>query len=370
MRTRDLHLHDRLRHRLRHRFHWRLTLLVLLAMAVPARAQEAEPDATPAAEPGATPTTEPDATPAAEPGATPAAEPATAGEDAHARAGQLFDEGNQLVEKYRLARAVEKYRQALEHWDHPAIHFNLAKALYALGRPLEAYRHAELALQGNPELLGVNDDGKKNQDLIRELQNELRSELAAVEIQSASRGVQVAVDSERVAPGSSVELLVLPGTHRMSAQKRGHNTLSEPFTVRPGESVTVALSSYQPMAPWKPWTVTGSGLALALGGSILSVQAWSSRDALERRAREQCLMEECRDAAAEALASDWSSAEWRWRIGLASIAVGTGAMAVGGYFFVRNWQRELRMSVVRRGALSLTPTLSPALTGMSAAISF
>jgi hypothetical protein len=101
MRTRDLHLH----HRLRHRFFLRLTLLVLFAVAGPARAQEAGP------------------------AAAPAAEPDTAGEDARARAERLFAEGNELLGKYRLARAVEKYRQALEHWDHPVIHFNLAKAL-------------------------------------------------------------------------------------------------------------------------------------------------------------------------------------------------------------------------------------------------
>jgi hypothetical protein len=341
-------------------------------MAVPARAQETEPADTPAAEPADTPATEPADTPAAEPAATPVAEPnaTPAGEDAHARAERLFAEGNQLVEKYRLARAVEKYRLALEHWEHPAIHFNLAKALYALGRPLEAYRHAELALRGGPEFLGdVNDEGKTNQALIGELLNELRRELAGVTVTSAERGLQVVVDSDRIALGSPAEQMVLPGEHRMSAQKRGHQTLSESFTVQPGESLTVTLSSHRPMAPWRPWAATGGGLALVVAGSLLCVHAFNSRDELERQAVGQCRPDGCSEMDAGGLASDWDTAELRWRIGLGSIAVGAGAAAIGGYFLVRNWQRELRMSV-RRGVVSVTPAVSPALTGVTATLSF
>jgi hypothetical protein len=350
MRTRDLDLH----HRLRHRFQWRLMLLALLAMAGPAAAQEAEPAATPEAEPAATPATEPD----------------TAGVDARAGAERLFAEGNELLQKYRLARAVEKYRQALEHWDHPAIHYNLAKALRGLDRPLEAYRHAELALQGGPEWLGAGEEGQKNHDLILALKKELRAELAAITVTSAERGVQVTVGSERIALDSPAEQMVLPGTQRMSAQKRGHQTLSESFMVRSGEFVTVTLSSRRPIAPWQPWAATGGGLALGIVGALLCVQASSSRDELERRAREQCSVMECTGTDAEALASDWSSANLRWRIGLGSVAVGVGAVAIGGYFLVRNRQPEIRMTVIRRGAVSLTPAVSPALTGMTAAISF
>lgn len=345
MRTRDLYLHHWLHHWRRHRIHWRLTLLVLLAMAGPARAQEAEPATPPASEPG------------------------TAQEDARTRAERLFAEGNQLLERYRLARAAEKYQEALEHWKHPAIHYNLAKALHGLGRPLEAYRQAELALQRGPEWLGEGEQGQKNRDLIVALRDELRRELAEVTVTSTERGVQVAVDSERIALGSPTEQMVLPGTHRLSAQKRGHHTLSKSFEVPPGESVILTLSSHRPIAPWRPWAVTGGGLALGIAGSLLCVHAFNSRDELERRAIQQCRVMACTDPDAEELASDWSSANLRWRIGLGSIAVGAGAAAVGGYFLVRNWQRELRMSLVR-GTVSLAPAVSPGLTGVTAAFSF
>lgn len=368
MRTRDLHLHHRHRHRLRHRIHWRLTLLVLFAMAGPARAQEAEPVATPEAEPDTA--GEEARAQEAEPAVTPAAEPATAGEDAHALAQRLFVEGNELLGKYRLARAVEKYQQALDHWKHPVIHFNLAKALYGLGRLLDAYRHAELALQGGPESLGAGEEGKKNYDLILALRDELRRELAGVTVTSTERGVQVAVDRDRIALGLPAEQMVLPGEHRMSAQKRGHQTLSESFMVQPGESVTVTLSSHRPIAPWRPWAATGGGLALVVAGSLLCVHALNSRDELERRAVEQCRVMECTSTEAEALASDWDTAELRWRIGLGSIAVGASAAAIGGYFLIRNWQRELRMTVVDRRTVSLTPAVSPALTGITATLSF
>jgi hypothetical protein len=371
MRIRDLHLH----HRLRHRIHWRLTLLLLFAMTGPARAQEAEPTAPPPPEPVPTPAAEPDTAGAdahaqeAEPVATPEAQPDTAGEDARARAERLFTEGNQLVEKYRLARAVEKYQQAIELWDHPVFHFNLAKAFYGLDKPLEAYRHAELALQGGSESLGVDDKGQSYHDRIVVLRDELRRELAGVTVTSREPGLQVVVDSDRIALGSPAEQLVLPGEHRMSAQKRGHQTLSESFTVQPGESVTVTLSSHRPMAPWRPWAATGGGLALVVAGSLLCVHALNSRDELERQAVGQCRPDGCSEMDAGGLASDWDTAELRWRLGLGSIAVGAGAAAIGGYFLVRNWQRELRMTVIHR-TVSLTPAVSPALTGVTATLSF
>ena len=38
----------------------------------------------------------------------------------------IYKQGNVEFEESRYAQALAKYREALRHWDHPAIHFNMA----------------------------------------------------------------------------------------------------------------------------------------------------------------------------------------------------------------------------------------------------
>src|SRR5262245_7450577 len=41
----------------------------------------------------------------------------------------VFKEGNSEFEQARYAQALAKYRQAIKHWDHPAIRFNMVVCL-------------------------------------------------------------------------------------------------------------------------------------------------------------------------------------------------------------------------------------------------
>jgi hypothetical protein len=45
---------------------------------------------------------------------------------------ELFHEGNGLLKESLFVQAAAKYREALHHWDHPGIHYNLALALLNL----------------------------------------------------------------------------------------------------------------------------------------------------------------------------------------------------------------------------------------------
>src|SRR5438128_85746 len=51
----------------------------------------------------------------------------------------LFREANILLNDGLFARAADQYRAALKHWDHPAIHYNLALALVNLDQPVDAF---------------------------------------------------------------------------------------------------------------------------------------------------------------------------------------------------------------------------------------
>src|SRR5690348_3534769 len=50
-------------------------------------------------------------------------------QERQAAAAVLFNEGNGYYEKAVFSKAAELYRRALEQWEHPAIHYNLALAL-------------------------------------------------------------------------------------------------------------------------------------------------------------------------------------------------------------------------------------------------
>src|SRR3954454_2214857 len=58
----------------------------------------------------------------------------------------LFREGNALLKESLFVQAAAKYREALRHWNHPGIHYNLALALLNLDQPVEVYKQLETAL--------------------------------------------------------------------------------------------------------------------------------------------------------------------------------------------------------------------------------
>src|SRR5690349_6782060 len=63
------------------------------------------------------------------------------------QATALFKEGNALLRDSFFKQAVDKYREAITYWDHPAIHYNLAIALINLDQPLEVYASLQKALK-------------------------------------------------------------------------------------------------------------------------------------------------------------------------------------------------------------------------------
>src|SRR5262249_16931463 len=50
----------------------------------------------------------------------------------------LFDLGNREFGESHIAGALKWYREAIQHWDHPSIRYNMAVCLIDLDQPLEA----------------------------------------------------------------------------------------------------------------------------------------------------------------------------------------------------------------------------------------
>jgi len=62
------------------------------------------------------------------------------------KAHQLLEAGNALFLERKYGEALDKYREAIGVWDHPAIRFNIVRCLVFLDKPVEAAENLKLAL--------------------------------------------------------------------------------------------------------------------------------------------------------------------------------------------------------------------------------
>lgn len=193
-------------------------------------------------------------------------------------ARQLLLEGNELLTQFVLVKATEKYMEALSHWDHPAIHYNLALALTNLNRPVELYQHLEASVRHGEAPLGA----MKYQFALSQM-DALRQKLAWVEITCDKPGAKVTMDGQLLFMGPGRHEGVVPaGQHSLMATLEGHEPNDQSQEIKGGESTkinfklytTEELTRYHPRWPeWLPWAIMGTGVAVAAGGGVLHQQA-------------------------------------------------------------------------------------------------
>jgi tetratricopeptide (TPR) repeat protein len=189
-------------------------------------------------------------------------------ETEQATALELYVAGNREFMESRFAQALAKYKEAIRHWDHPAIRFNMAVCLINLDQPLEAKDGLERSLAYGDRPLG-GDDRYQQGLTYRKL---LDAQLARVKVSCPESGMLVTLDGKFLLTGpATVEETVLPGEHQLVAMKLGFLTETTPlilvagkqttYEVRPLERKTAA-RMVRRWEAWKPW------LAMA-GGSVL-----------------------------------------------------------------------------------------------------
>ncbi|MFP2928680.1 hypothetical protein ACLESO_26485 [Pyxidicoccus sp. 3LG] len=190
----------------------------------------------------------------------------------------LFEEGNEWLKDSVFVDASRLYRRALQHWDHPAIHYNLALALMNLDQPIEVHKHLAAAVLHGPGPLEASrfEHALGYKALIEK-------QLARVEVTCALPGATVTMNGQTlfVAPGR-FQGLVRPGVHSILARKEGYLPTDVSRTVMPGEKVSLDLKLYLPdeaiqyrrrWSQWLPWTVLGAGLTVTTGGAFLHSKA-------------------------------------------------------------------------------------------------
>lgn len=196
----------------------------------------------------------------------------------------LFLEGNELFESSLFAEAADRYRAALAHWPHPAIHLNLAKALILLQRPVEAVTSLRVAVR-HPEA----HDSAEQYEWAEESLKRLEAQLVEIEVTCADDGAEVTVDGARlfVAPGRG-SAYFLPGQHVVVAEKRGHVAVPVRLVLEPGERASVRMDMMSLAAAraakrrypvWTSWAVLGSGAALGVAGGAMR---WRAGDTFAR----------------------------------------------------------------------------------------
>jgi hypothetical protein len=249
----------------------------------------------------------------------------------------LFREANALLKESLFVQAAAKYREALSHWNHPGIHYNLALALLNLDQPIEVYKHLEAALKYGPAPLDADkfDHANRYRALIEK-------QLARIEIRcDKPAGAIVTMDGTRlfIAPGR-YEDLVRVGQHTIVAERRGYVGVQKTPTLPPGETTKIELRMFtaEQLTQYKrrwpiyvPVAVLAAGVVAAGVGGILQWQATESFKAYDRGVV-SCSLGSMTGGCMPngALADKRSAGDAMQGSAFALYAVGAGLVAAGG----------------------------------------
>nr|HEX4318648.1 hypothetical protein [Kofleriaceae bacterium] len=253
-----------------------------------------------------------------------------------ARALAIFEKGNTQFEEARYTEALALYREALTHWDHPSIRFNMVVCLVNLDQPLEAYDDLDKALR-----YGAAPLGNASYEQALTYKKLLAGQLATVEIKSGEAGAEVRFDGVALftAPGDATKV-VTPGNHQIVATKPGFAPAAIPLVLLGGKTTVedVRLMPLQPggiarrWAPWKPWLVVGAGAAIAIAGGILEVHAHDDYDSYDAGFAKSCAAG-CGGPTQMPIPATLASLERRARLdndaAVAMFAVGGAALVAG-----------------------------------------
>jgi hypothetical protein len=272
-----------------------------------------------------------------------------------------------------LVQAASKYRDALKHWDHPAIHYNLVLALVNLDQPLEMHEHLVAAMKyGEAPLDTEKFTQAKNYLLIVEKQ------LAKVEIKCDEPGAKVSLDGQPLftAPGHE-ERFVRAGSHNISATKDGFVPNQQARTLPAGEITPIDLKLYteddvtqyrRRWSAWMPWTVLGAGVLVAGGGGFMHYQASQSFHSFDQgiNACGGCIP-------SSNLVNQKNTGNTLQTAAFGAYVVGGGALIAGAALVYVNRPQPYLVTPGQEKtelSFSILPFLSPQAGGFSAQINF
>jgi len=288
-----------------------------------------------------------------------------------------FAQGNSDLNNGLFLQAVDRYYEALVHWDHPAIHYNLALALINLDRPLEVYDHLNKAMAFGPQPIDLD---KYNH--AKEYLRLVEGQLGDIEVSCNEPGARVAVDGKAVFTASGVYTAkVRIGIHSFLADKPGYIARSVSTFVGPGTAVRTELLLYTTQEltryrrkwnrAWLPYGVIGAGALVGLVGG--GVELWASSsfknyDAAVARCSQGNTTPNgnggC-DASASNISRLRNSGNLKQTAGFVAYGVGGAAIAVGVVLAYVNRREVYQISVdeLTENQVSVTPMVAPGIAG-------
>lgn len=285
----------------------------------------------------------------------------------------LFREANGLLKESFFRQASEKYSQALEQWEHPAIHYNLALALMNLDKPVEAHQHLESAMRYGPEPLE-----EEKYEYARTYKALLEKQLTRVEFSCDTPEAVVTLDGQTLfkAPGHYTGM-VRPGAHSLVATKEGYLPTDMSRTFMPGEQLTLDIKMCtveectvykRRWAGWMPWAVVGSGMAVAAGGGLLQLQTRQSYATFDSGVQEcgGCSMRDNPNLAAMRARGDNLQ-----RVAFGAYGLGGAAVVTGAVLLILNQPQAHRIEPNKMNqTVDVTPLLGGDTNGVLATFRF
>ncbi len=284
----------------------------------------------------------------------------------------LLDEANDLFVQSKHLEALAKYKAAAALWNHPAIHFNMARTLIALGRPLEASESLEKALQYGK---GPFEDSTYTEAL--NYRTLLVGQIATIAVSCTQAGVAITVDGAPflTCPGTKTQRIA-PGSHAIVGTKQGFVGRAEDVVLAAGKTTPIELTlqsvsavtvTRTRWATWKPWAVAGSGAVVVGLGLLVQRDAKSQLEQTERDVTAAC-PQGCSpgDPTYNLLLDQESSALREGDIAIGVMAVGAATVATGIVLAIVNRPR----SYVPHEKPVVTPTVINGSAGVSVVGSF
>jgi len=312
--------------------------------------------------------------------------------EAQETAFKLFKEGNEAITNSLFPAAIRKYREALTYWDHPAIHFNIAKVLRSIDEPVLAYGHFESAMKFGGAPLDNEQIGQA-----KDLQKQLyEGALADLAVTIDVEGAVLSVNGTEVFKGPGTwKGFAKSGQVTILATRNGYEPAQIQQDVPPGKPrpitvnmVAIDLSArfYREMAVWKPWVVVASGLLGLAGGGVLTWQAGEQFSSYDK-AITKCTNDsktpivegnpELGDTFACIPTTDIndkkSTGDLFNTLSIASYAAGGATLAAGLVLLYINREKPIAERTDDEQAtpsVTLVPMLSPELGGVNATIRF
>lgn len=285
----------------------------------------------------------------------------------------LFREGNLQLNDGLFVNAAAKYREAIKHWNHPAIHYNLSLALLNLNQPIQVFEELNKALQ-----YGAGPLEKDKYDHAKEYLLLVEKQLADIEVSCDKIGAKVSVDGKEVfiAPGKFSQK-VLVGKHTFYADKQGYNArITAPY-IGPGEKFRIELKLYTAEEltryrrkwnnTWFPYVVVGAGAVVGLTAGALELSAQSSYDQFNARVASCNTVSAGCPTTTPGIVTLRNSGDTKRTLGYVGYGVAGAAVATGAVLLYINRRQPYQISAEELNAtpapIALAPIVSPEVVG-------